>query len=376
MPKAAQYTVRWSRAHQAYGVFAQYQADPLLLCGDETAWLAWLEAHSCFSFHKSTGSLSLQKERRPRGKEGYWYAYHRQGRRMLKHYVGPSRNLTLARLEAVARIFEWPQPSSTPLSPAFDPSQARQLSTIKRATPAKERGEASGTHHASVSPLASQAGPQSLLVLAKLRPPRLPSHLIQRERLHALLDSGLERRLTLVTAPAGYGKTTLITQWVNDPGRSAHLFPLAWVSLEPEDNDPVRFWRCVLTACQAFQKELGRSSLAHFLAGSSPFVPPDLRAILTAFLNDVTQLNCRGVLILEDYHVITSSQIHEMITFLVDHLPESLHLVILTRKSPPLPLLRWRSRDDLLMHSRNASPILRRSTGVSFCQIDWDEKVL
>jgi LuxR family maltose regulon positive regulatory protein len=348
MPKAAQYTVRWSGAHQAYGVFAQYQADPLLLCGDETAWLAWLEAHSCFSFHGSAGTLSLQKERRARGKAGYWYAYRRQGRRMLKRYLGSSRKLTPTQLEAVAQVPGGQTLPSNPSPFASRSSETRQHKAIERAAPATARVEVSRVRRASVSSLSSEASLPGLLLLAKLRPPRLPSHLIPRKRLHALLDSGLQRKLTLVTAPAGYGKTTLITQWVNDPASSAQLFPVAWVSFEPEDNDPVRFWRYVLTACQIFQKDLGRSSLAHLLAGSSSFVPPDLRAVLTVFLNDVTQLNCPGVLILEDYHVITSSQIHEMITFLVDHLPESLHLVILTRNPSALPLLRWRSRDDLV----------------------------
>jgi len=348
MPKAAQYTLRWSQVHQAYGVFAWHQADPLLLCGEEAAWLVWLEAHSCFSFHGSAGTLSLQKEGRSRGKAGYWYAYHRQGRRILKRYLGSSRKLTPTQLEAVARALGG-QTLPSHLSPsASKPSETRQHKALDRAAPATVRVEASCVHHAPVSPLSGEASLQGLLLLAKLRPPRLPAQLIPRERLHALLDNGLQRKLTLVTAPAGYGKTTLITQWVNDPARSAQLPPVAWVSLEPEDNDPVRFWRYLLTACQAFQKNLGHSSLAQLLAGPSPFAPPDLKSILTAFLNDVTQLNCRGVLLLEDYHVITTSQIHEMITFLVDHLPPSLHLVILTRKPPPLPLLRWRSRGDLL----------------------------
>ncbi len=348
MPKAARYSLRWSQAHQAYGVFAQHKPDALLLCGDETAWLAWLEAHTSFAFHGSAGSLSLQKERRPRGQDGYWYAYHRQGRRMLKHYIGPSRKLTPTQLEAVAQALGG-QTIPSNLSPsASKSSETRQHEAIERAAPARARGEASRVHHAPVSSLSDGAPLQSLLLLAKLHPPRLPAQLITRERLHALLDGGLEQKLTLVTAPAGYGKTTLITQWMSDPARIAHLPPVAWVSLEPEDNDPVRFWRYVLTACQAFQKNLGRSSLAQLLAEPSPFAPPNLLPILTAFLNDVTQLACQGVLILEDYQVITSSQIHEAVAYLVDHLPASLHVVMLTRTLPPLPLIRWRARNDLL----------------------------
>ena len=352
MPKAARYTLRWSSEHQAYRLFAQHKPDPLLLGGEEAAWFVWLEAHSSFSFHGSAGFLSLQKESRTRGKDGYWYAYHRQGRHMVKQYIGPSRNLTMARLEAVAQALGGPTLPFRPTPPASEPPEGWQQEVLERATPAEERTEESLVHNAPVPPPRSSTSPQGPLLLAKLRPPRLLSHLIARERLHVLLDTGLERKLTLVTAPTGYGKTTLVNQWRSKrriPGRSGSFPPVAWVSLEPEDNDPIRFWRYLLAACQAFQQDLGRFSLAQLLAGpSSPFAPPDLQSILTTFLNEVTVLSCRGVLILEDYHVITSSQIHETVAYLVDHLPAPLHIVMLTRTLPPLPLIRWRARNDLL----------------------------
>ncbi len=352
MPKAAQYTLRWSSEHQAYRLFAQNQPDSLPLGGEEAAWFVWLEAHSSFSFHGSAGSLSLQKERRPRGEDGYWYAYHRQGRHMVKQYVGPSRNLTIARLEAMAQALGGPALPFRPTSPAPEPPEGWQQEVVERTTPAKERAEKSLVHNAPVPRLRSSVSDQRPLLLAKLRPPRLLSHLIIRERLHVLLDTGLERKLTLVTAPAGYGKTTLVNQWRSTrriPGRSGSFPPVAWVCLEPEDNDPIRFWRYVLAACQAFQQDLGRFSLDQLLAEpSSPFAPPDLQSILTTVLNEVTQLACQGVLILEDYHVITSSQIHETVAYLVDHLPAPLHVVMLTRTLPPLPLIRWRARNDLL----------------------------
>jgi LuxR family maltose regulon positive regulatory protein len=230
MPKAAQYTVCWSQAHQAYAVFAQHTSDPLLLCEDETAWFIWLETHSSFSFRGSAATLSFQKERRLRGKDGYWYAYHHQGRRMLKRYIGPSRNLTLAQLETLARAGGSQTPRICSPHPAGMLPQARPHDADVPIDPTKARAEASFVHHPPV------------LLLAKLRPPRLSAQLIPRGRLYPLLESGLERRLTLVTAPAGYGKTTLLTQWVTDSASSAHLLPVAWVSLEGEDNDPVRFW--------------------------------------------------------------------------------------------------------------------------------------
>jgi LuxR family maltose regulon positive regulatory protein len=189
-----------------------------------------------------------------------------------------------------------------------------------------------------------------VLLESKLHPPRLHGSLVERSRLLALLDIGLERKLTLLSAPAGFGKTTLVSQWVADrkiSGRRA--FPLvAWVSLDSADNDPVRFWLYVITACQAFQANPGQSALALLTAVQQPpFEPTALEVVLTTFLNELTHLPGRGVLVLEDYHVIASPHIHQMMIFLLDHLPTTLHLVIITRSEPPLQIVRLRARNEL-----------------------------
>ncbi len=103
MPKAAMHTLIWSSQHNCYELFAQDHKDHPLLQGDDATWFAWLASHSSFSFQGKHGFLSLQKEGRPRGGEGYWYAYRRQGRRMVKKYIGRSADLSTARLEATAR---------------------------------------------------------------------------------------------------------------------------------------------------------------------------------------------------------------------------------------------------------------------------------
>jgi LuxR family maltose regulon positive regulatory protein len=159
-------------------------------------------------------------------------------------------------------------------------------------------------------------------------------------------------KLTLLAAPAGFGKTTLVRQWVADRVASAFhcrsYLPLAWISLDPSDNDPARFWSYVITACQAFQTGIGQSTLAFlYTTLQPPFEPSPLEKVLTTFLNELTTCTNGGILILEDYHVITSSLIHETVTFLLDHLPANLHLIIMTRSDPSLPLARLRASGDL-----------------------------
>ncbi len=187
-------------------------------------------------------------------------------------------------------------------------------------------------------------GPQASLLLPKLRPPRLPSFFVSRQRLLARLEEGRQGKLTLVLAPAGSGKTTLVRQWIETPGQDTQA---AWLSLDPEDDDPIRFWHYVLTACGLFEGEPSHDALKLLSTNQSFFPLLFLKTILTSFLNDAASQASRFLLVLDDYHVITSSQIHESLAYLVDHLPPTLHLVVLTRAEPALPLARWRARSDL-----------------------------
>jgi LuxR family maltose regulon positive regulatory protein len=184
------------------------------------------------------------------------------------------------------------------------------------------------------------------LLSTKLAAPRPHSSLVTRGPLLARLDEGFEHKLTLLSAPAGFGKTTLVSEWIAAHSERQHPLPVAWVSLDAGDNDPVRFWRYIITACQAFDAAVGESAL--------PLLPASLAArrlpfetLLTTFINDLAQLAHRGVLVLEDYHLITSPQIQEAVTYFIDHLPATLHLLILTRSDPPLPLARLRAHNDL-----------------------------
>jgi LuxR family maltose regulon positive regulatory protein len=181
------------------------------------------------------------------------------------------------------------------------------------------------------------------LLTTKLAPPRLHSRSVPRPELLARLDAGIERKLTLISTPAGFGKTTLVSEWIAYRRNQPEKLPIAWVSLDSWDNDLVRFWRYVLTACKTFHHEVSNSALD--LLDSSP--PPSIQAMLTLFINELAKLPSQAVLVLEDYHTITAPQVHESLTFFIDHLPSTLHLILITRSNPPLTLARLRAGNEL-----------------------------
>jgi LuxR family maltose regulon positive regulatory protein len=196
------------------------------------------------------------------------------------------------------------------------------------------------------------------LLRTKLAPPRLHTAFVARPSLLARIDAGLTRKLTLISTPAGFGKTTLVAEWLrrnderrttNDEGPaqrsslSVHRFKVAWVSLDAGDNDPVRFWRYVLSACRAWDRAIGKASLAALRMAQQP----SLESVLTPFINDLAQLPGPHVLVLEDYHSITAPEVHAAVTFLIEHLPSSAHLILTTRSEPALPLARLRARNEL-----------------------------
>jgi LuxR family maltose regulon positive regulatory protein len=176
-----------------------------------------------------------------------------------------------------------------------------------------------------------------LLATKLFCPPPGPGTVL-RQRLLARLSDGLARKLTLVAAPAGYGKTTLVSAWV-----TAVDLPAAWLSLDPDDRDPVRFLSYVLAALQTVRPDLGGSIVAALQSTQ----PPPLEALLTDLLNALAALPERIILVLDDYHVVDSDQVDRALAFLVAHLPPQLHLVIATREDPALPLAQLRARGQL-----------------------------
>jgi LuxR family maltose regulon positive regulatory protein len=186
------------------------------------------------------------------------------------------------------------------------------------------------------------------LLTSRLSPPRLPALLVERHRLLTLLDSGQHQKLTLMQAPAGFGKTTLMAQWIAHRQKLVEQLSVAWISLDSSDNDPIRFWSSVIAACRRFDASIGQTALMHLSQPPRrPFAASSLESAVAFLINDLHTVR-EGILILEDYHLIEHERIHETLTFLVEHLPAELHMVILTRSTPPLPLVRWRAKGDLL----------------------------
>ncbi len=154
-------------------------------------------------------------------------------------------------------------------------------------------------------------------------------------------------KLTLIAGPAGYGKTTLVGQWIAERGTRPDFPCVAYVGLDESDNDPIRFWRYIIAACQNLRPGLGKEALKLLLAHRLPPFKP-LKMMLTALLNELSQLERPAVLILDDLHAVRSPQVAETLGFFLDHLPTSFHMIIILRGDPPLPLARLRARNELL----------------------------
>ncbi len=178
------------------------------------------------------------------------------------------------------------------------------------------------------------------LLATKLYIPPLHPQIIQRQSILELMNAGLSigKRLILLCAPAGYGKTTLVCEWLQ---KIPHA---CWVSLEKGDNEPRLFFSYLIAALQTALPGIGGQAQAILNAPQ----PPPLQAVLSSLLNDLAQVQSQTVIVLDDYQSIHASQIHEGIAFLLDHLPPEVHFVITTRSDPALPLHRYRSRGQLV----------------------------
>ena len=185
-------------------------------------------------------------------------------------------------------------------------------------------------------------------------PPRsrivLRPHLIERLNESLRQSGGFARKLTLVSAPAGFGKTTLISEWVQSMGGATPPIAVAWLSLDEEDKDPARFLIYLIAALQTVAPNLGAGVLSVL---QSP-QPPPAESILIALINEIAALPEDFILVLDDYHVIdakpvdASTSVDGALTFLLEHLPPQMHLVITTREDPRLPRARLRARGQLI----------------------------
>ncbi len=194
-------------------------------------------------------------------------------------------------------------------------------------------------------------------------PPPPAPHSPPRPRLIERLNEGLHRKLTLISAPAGFGKTTLVSNWLRQLD-----VPAAWLSLDKDDTDLARFLSYFIAALQQIDGEIGQ--VGQGLVRSPQ--PPPLEALMTTLINDITASPKEFVLLLDDYHLIDSQAIHQALTFLLNHLPPKMHLIITTRADPPLSLSRLRARgqmtelrvDDLRFTIEETTALLNKVLGL------------
>jgi len=269
------------------------------------AWYTWLTEPNTrsFAFQGLHGTMTARREHSHGN--WYWYAYRSQNGHLHKVYLGKSLELTLERLQ-----------------------EAAALLSAKRATPPQP-------------PHSSTDMPSFQLLTTKIAVPPTRLNIVPRPRLTQLMNAAIQVPLTLLIAPAGWGKTTLLHAWHTDPSRSS--WPLAWVSLDAGDNDPSRFWTYVITALNTLHPGVGETPLTLLHASPSPLI----EVVLTCLLNALTYLSTQTELVLDDYHLIETQLIHDALAYFVEHLPANVHLVLASRSDPLLPLARLRARGAL-----------------------------
>jgi LuxR family maltose regulon positive regulatory protein len=349
MPKSAFYTLIWSSSSQAYELYKSPQDEALDLNVESPNWLVWLSQITSFAFHGRHGSYTARKERKQRG-DSYWYAYARVEGKLTKRYLGRSIDLSFARLELAAQelwcgsqyaLLKGEHIETSAISKSGHGPGLLDSDTVRTQSHFVDLQGNSPASRKTTTALSRL--PTDPLFATKLRVPRLPTQLVLRPRLIQQLQNGLERVLILVSAPAGFGKSTLLADWL-----TSSALPAAWLSLESQDNDLARFLSYLIAALQTYDPHLGKNAqaLLHLLHPSS------LEVVLTSLLNDLQASRTRDqehvVLVLDDYHVITNEAIHHALSLLLDHLPPQMHLVLSAREDPPLPLARLRVRGAML----------------------------
>jgi LuxR family maltose regulon positive regulatory protein len=334
MPKVPTYTLAWSSATQVYELYQTRDRSMLNIALEGPEWFSWLEQISSFAFAGKSGHYTTRKEARQRG-DRYWYAYLATGEHLTKKYLGKTADVTLARLEHIAGELSAHQAASVQRKQAapLPPAQGEPLISLV-ATGAEDEVKT-----APPRMLAQHHTPLPPPLATKLHVPRPRAHLVPRVHLVERLQRSVTGALTLVSAPAGFGKTTLLAQWLVQSS-----MPVAWLSLDAKDNDPTRFLASLIAALQTVDVQLGTTALTLLHTQRPP--PPE--AVLAVLTNDLAE---RGggdvVLVLDDYHVITAELIQQGMRYLVEHLPPHLHLVLATRADPPFPLARLRAQGQL-----------------------------
>ncbi|HQF71661.1 MAG TPA: hypothetical protein PLH39_10325, partial [Promineifilum sp.] len=271
-------------------------------------WDAWLVDHDQFRFVGASGHFSARRERRSGG--DYWYAYRRRDGVLHKAYLGKAGDLTPERMEEVAAgLAGWAVLAQLSLADA----------------PGRPNGD-------------GWIGDTSFTGLARFRPPTLPPTLVTRPR----LTDNITTPVTLIAAPGGSGKSTMLNAWRQERG---DMF-VAWVALEREDDQLLQFWATVVMALQAalgaVQPGLGQQLLP-FLQRSSPITPAEIVGRLVEELAVAAGSAGPIGLVLDDFHHIKSADVHTSVQLFMEHLPPSVQLILAGRTRPPLALGRLRA---------------------------------
>lgn len=207
------------------------------------------------------------------------------------------------------------------------------------------------------------------ILSSKLQIPPLRRELVERPRIMTQLNNGLNRKLTLISAPAGFGKTTVVGSWIASSERS-----VAWLSLDTQDSDSERFTTYLIAAIQTIDPDVGQWASEALQSGQQPSV----EAVLTSLLNEIMVIQDDFYLILDDYHLVESSEIDAGLGFLLDYMPSHMHLIIITREDPQFPLSRLRVRDqmteirvkDLRFTLDEAAEFLKQAMGLTLTAQD------
>jgi LuxR family maltose regulon positive regulatory protein len=338
-------------------------------------WFAWLEGATSFAYRDSAGRFTARKEQRQRG-GWYWKAYRKLAGKLYRVYLGKTADLTAARLvgaaTTLAELAE-PEPGAIPY---FADGEARRMMPTQRRLAAARLpsfGEQLGSFVALrrlatefppfVSTAPASEGIARLfhpLLATKLTPPPSRAELIVRPRLIDQLHRGIEHQLTLVVAPPGFGKTTLLSAWLDtrtegrglraerqhdplNPQSSVLSTQVAWLMLDEADNDPVRFWSYFIAALEQQRPGIGVDATAYL----QTLQLASIDTMLTVLINAIAATPGSLVLVLDDYHLITAMPIQQALATLISYLPPNFHLVIASRVDVPLPLARLRARGQV-----------------------------
>jgi LuxR family maltose regulon positive regulatory protein len=327
------------------------------------AWYAWVtdQRNRSFSLSNRMGTFTARRERQRNS--WYWYLYSKRDRKLYKAYLGKAEDLTSARLATVAVM----------LVRRAD-NHAEAPSNLQR----PEDHQPSVPNHwanGNTLPVAAardQVAPDDgwdALLKTKLAVPVARTNRVPRPTLIAQLEAAIRCPLTLISAPAGFGKTMLLYEWIRQ-----RQHPVAWLSLDAGDNILSQIWRYVIAALHERYPLIGSHALAVLQAPQ----PHQIESVLIALINAITTAPNDVLLVLDDYHVIHNPAIHQAVTFVIDHAPAQLHLVIASRTDPPLPLARLRARGvlaelrdaDLRLNHAEARAFLTQAMGLSLSAED------